>query len=455
MAGCGLDGTCNGSGACRRYQPGTECGPGSCTGSTEYAASTCNAAGTCVAGSSRSCPGGCLMNACRATCTNDGQCQPGFYCSGTCALKKGTGASCASGAECSSSFCADGVCCSSQCQQSCHSCNLAGTAGSCRPVPSGQDPDNECPAQAASSCGRAGGCNGAGACRLHPASTECVAQSCSAAIETSRRTCTGLGTCQAGTARACAPYQCGVTACRTSCTTAADCTGGLACNNGVCAPSGLVLRWRFDESSGSTATDSSGQGHHGTYAGDSGAPTPSTSLPPTSFANPASRSFDMSLRQGVAIRPAPASLRTTGAFTVSVWFRASGVDSVGSDLFNLSGGYTIRLKSTLIEWVKHATDIVGMRYDVCLASGGAYLDGGWHHAAGVSDGSEMRFYLDGTLRCTKPSTNGPRYELADFWVGRNPADAATLDFGGGVDDVRVYHRVLSAVEIAALAAGGD
>ena len=49
-ASCGLDGTCDGAGACRRYVAGSECAPGSCSGSTESAASTCDGNGTCKAG---------------------------------------------------------------------------------------------------------------------------------------------------------------------------------------------------------------------------------------------------------------------------------------------------------------------------------------------------------------------------------------------------------------------
>lgn len=70
------------------------------------------------------------------------------------------GQSCSSNSQCLSSFCADSVCCSGACNGICERCNSAGTLGSCAAVPSGQDPDIECP----SGVGLMGTCNGARAC---------------------------------------------------------------------------------------------------------------------------------------------------------------------------------------------------------------------------------------------------------------------------------------------------
>jgi hypothetical protein len=241
ITSCARDGFCDGRGGCRRYAVGTECAPGSCSGSTETAASACTAAGACQMGTTRSCsPGVCMGGSCASRCTTAAECQSGFYCDGggACRIKRASAAACASGAECQSGQCVDGVCCATACGQACHACNLAGSAGTCTPIADGQDPANECPAQAATSCGRAGACNGKGACRLHAAGTVCGTQGCAGSTETAAGRCNGAGACDPGATRDCNPYLCnsGGSACGSSCSGNAQCKTGNVCSAGSCVP---------------------------------------------------------------------------------------------------------------------------------------------------------------------------------------------------------------------------
>lgn len=233
---CGRDGTCDGAGACRKHAAGAVCAPGRCSGTTEIAASTCDGNGACRAGTFRECAGTiCTNGSCGAACGGPGDCQPGFYCrAGACAVTRARGEACTVDAECATGHCADGVCCTTTCPGPCHSCNLAPTRGSCTAIPDGQDPDRECPAESASTCRRAGGCDGRGACKLHAAGTVCAAGSCAGDVETAPRTCNGAGTCSAATTRACGAYACSGAACATSCSTSAACASGHVCNAPAC-----------------------------------------------------------------------------------------------------------------------------------------------------------------------------------------------------------------------------
>jgi hypothetical protein len=167
-------------------------------------------------------------------CTVAAQCPTGQACSnGLCRLP--LGAACDSASECATGFCAQGVCCSTACTATCMSCALVGTAGTCTPVPAGNDPLNQCVNQSPATCGTDGACNGAGACRLYASGTTCAGMTCTGSTFTPARTCNGAGVCQTASSTSCAPYTCGTNnACRTSCTIAEDCTTGASCTGGVC-----------------------------------------------------------------------------------------------------------------------------------------------------------------------------------------------------------------------------
>jgi hypothetical protein len=233
---CKRNGTCDGQGACGNYPAGAQCLPGSCSAGVEQASGTCDGKGQCLAGATLPCKSGvCDGSSCGSTCATSAQCQPGFFCDGTsCRIKLAMAAACTSDPQCGSGHCVDHVCCASDCAQTCSACNLPGSIGSCTAVADGQDPDKECPAEAAGTCGRGGGCNGRGSCKFQPSGTSCGAGTCTDGVETSARSCNGGGLCQTATTKPCGTFACKGTACATSCTTAADCKAGLTCADGVC-----------------------------------------------------------------------------------------------------------------------------------------------------------------------------------------------------------------------------
>jgi hypothetical protein len=234
---CHLDGTCDGKGACARYAAGTECMPGSCTAGVQRAGGICNGQGQCAVGATQPCKSGvCAGSSCGDKCTANEQCQAGFFCdAGTCKVKLALAAACTTGPQCASGHCVDQVCCATDCTQGCYACNLAGSAGACTAIADGQDPGKECIAEAATTCGKAGGCNGRGACKLFASGTMCGAPTCASAVATTAKTCNGQGACQSGASKPCGDYVCKGTACATTCAGDGDCKAGLRCTDGVCA----------------------------------------------------------------------------------------------------------------------------------------------------------------------------------------------------------------------------
>jgi hypothetical protein len=237
-ATCGLDGQCDGMGACRKYPVNTVCGMDSCSMGAERVAGRCDAAGTCAPGMLRSCsPYVCGATNCLTRCTANADCVTGYSCVGNVCVQKGNGATCTTALECMSGYCEQGVCCNDACSATCKSCNIAGSVGMCTNVANGTAPTpaTQCTDMGAASCGTDGKCNGGGACRRYAANTNCGAASCTGSTLSSPRSCDGLGTCRPATTSSCAPYQCGTAACKMACTsTAADCTSGNTCVSMSC-----------------------------------------------------------------------------------------------------------------------------------------------------------------------------------------------------------------------------
>src|SRR5687768_4300220 len=114
-------------------------------------------------------------------------------------------------------------------------CNLPSAPGKCIPVPSGEDPTEDCKPEDPTSCGQDGFCNGRGACQMWSPKTTCTVASCLDGVETSDGYCDGIGKCQTGMIRKCGPNGCGRDGrCLPGCTVDTECPPGNVCNGGVC-----------------------------------------------------------------------------------------------------------------------------------------------------------------------------------------------------------------------------
>jgi hypothetical protein len=249
---CGFDGTCNGAGACGRYDGTVSCGPAVCVGA-ESRQQRCDGAGACVTAAIGTACGPLVCSAstgqCLSSCSGPADCAPTHYCNpatAQCAHKSLNGGACQRAEQCTSGFCVDGICCSTACQGACQACSAAkkgqGVDGACGAIAAGRDPDDDCAPEGAQSCGRTGQCDGAGACAFWPVGTDCGAAPGQNACEGNRavgRVCAAPNTCALrmdGTE--CAPQRCASGACA-PCVTSADCTDPTThfCDaSGACKP---------------------------------------------------------------------------------------------------------------------------------------------------------------------------------------------------------------------------
>jgi len=196
----------------------------------------------------------------------------------------------------------------------------------------------------------------------------------------------------------------------------------------------LVGWWAFDETSGTTAYDSSGHGNHGTLQGD----------------------------------PQWVAGWTGGALE----FDGDG-DYVDVGSVGISGVD----QRTLAGWAKASTtnipnwtsvfgfapdgDTDGTYFDIEVDDAGNYVtyvgswegifgpvDTHWHHFAATYDGSGGSWYLDGQLI---DSSSGAIGTIDQVRIGARLSNKNY--FAGLIDDIRIYNKALTLAEIKKLVAG--
>ena len=214
-----------------------------------------------------------------------------------------------------------------------------------------------------------------------------------------------------------------------------------------------ALAWlKLDETSGTTAFDSSSNGNNGTLTGG---PTWVTGKSGNGL------SFD-----GVDDRVnlnSPTSLDNLGAFTAMAWMKATNLGEGGKgrivDKSSSTGpgnGWAFFVDGTnqLELIVDHATTDVRR-----LSANNVFATGFWYHVAVTWNGSatatNIKFYVNGVETGYGTTTNGAGARTSDSSSNASVGNDSTgaRSFNGVLDDVRVYNRVLTSSEIAAIHQG--
>lgn len=211
-----------------------------------------------------------------------------------------------------------------------------------------------------------------------------------------------------------------------------DCPRQVCCGScSIDIDTGLVGYWQFEEGSGTTATDSSGNGNDGTIYG--------ATYTTGKFGN--ALSFDGNGDYVVAENVFSGS----NPFTASVW--------VKPDSCSVSGSFLARMgASQQYAWVlKFDTTNSALRYyHVGLWEESHYnfacKVGEWIHAAIAWDGDYTYLYYNGT-QVDSDNINSALSDLPNLFIG-NEVDLSY--FNCTIDEIKIYNRALSSAEILEL-----
>jgi hypothetical protein len=142
------------------------------------------------------------------------------------------------------------------------------------------------------------------------------------------------------------------------------------------------------------------------------------------------------------------------SFTIALWVKTTDTGGAGANWYEGEGlvdaevgGVTNDFGTALLNG-KFALGIGNP--DTTLVSTRSINDGNWHHVAAIwniaSGAAEL--YVDGVADTSGAAPTGPRTAPTSIQIGHDPTGAYLK---GTIDDVRLFGRVLSGSEIAALA----
>ncbi len=199
---------------------------------------------------------------------------------------------------------------------------------------------------------------------------------------------------------------------------------------------GLVAAYAFDENAGTVTADSSGNGLTATLVG-------AVWTPAGKFGS--ALAFDGLASRVTVIDDSPA-LRLTGAMTLEAWVKPAAASNTWGDIIYKGNDNYFLMASSPPSGFDAAGGIFGTA-NVVLYDTTAIPAGAWTYLAATYDGARIRLYVNGVLATSRTQTGTLKtsgYPLqvgADSFFGQG--------FHGTIDEVRVYNRALSAIEIQA------
>jgi hypothetical protein len=203
---------------------------------------------------------------------------------------------------------------------------------------------------------------------------------------------------------------------------------------------GLVGWWKFDESQGTTAADSSGNGNNGTLIGNPKWQPQGGKI---------GGAIDLDGKNSFVRIDDKSAFDISGQITVACWVNLRSISNDYGAIVT-KGDNSWRLSMLERQQKFHAS--VNDWNRIILDGSTTVNTSEWHHVTMVYNGNELCLYLDGKVNARKPWTGGIGKNNSDFLIGEN-ADQKGRFFNGLIDDVRVYNYALSENEIAALATG--
>lgn len=214
----------------------------------------------------------------------------------------------------------------------------------------------------------------------------------------------------------------------------------------------LVGHWMFDEGSGTTAADSSGNNNHGTVQGDAQWVAAGKVGGALAF-DGVDDLVVVTQNSGLPIY----NNGTDNAYSVAMWVKggpqndmrvfSEGSTTSNNPLFNMGTHNSANPTGQFAAYIRPDT---GTTLNHPLSQSEPF-DDTWHHITWVDDNGTATLYVDGRLDSGDFNYTRGTMALNTTTIGGILRAAPSHFFTGQIDDVHIYSRALSQAEIAWLA----
>jgi hypothetical protein len=198
----------------------------------------------------------------------------------------------------------------------------------------------------------------------------------------------------------------------------------------------LEAQWKLNETSGTSASDSSGNSKTGTVTGSA-----------SWVAAVLNNGFSFN---GATKIQASGLMGSPRNVSVAAWANLTTADTTGAEVISLGDHFVLRLDDS---GATKAIFYNGSSYITASVSL-TFAGTGWHHFAAVFDDGhdKLMLYIDGALAATTTTTSSVSWSGlgSNTVIGRNGNGGTASDFTGTLDEVRAYSYAISATEVAQL-----
>lgn len=198
------------------------------------------------------------------------------------------------------------------------------------------------------------------------------------------------------------------------------------------AEEGLVAYWPFDEGTGKTAEDVTGNGHHGKFAGA-----------PKWVDGKFGTALEFDGEEDHVVVADDAALAIEENITFMAWFSPGDVLT--------SRRLMVKNNSIFVIFDfgnKDSIDFL-VKPDNTFAESTTtdWKVGEWYHFAGTFDGKTMKVYVNGKLEGEAANNVPIAPSDLELWIGGDDFGRPTDFFPGTIDEVRLYEKTLTEAEI--------
>ncbi len=209
--------------------------------------------------------------------------------------------------------------------------------------------------------------------------------------------------------------------------------------------------WKFDECQGTILHDSSGNGNSGILTpGTPGIGTCTDGTGTTDWSKGVVGKFNSSMYFDGSTTYASVSnsYPSYPGISLSYWFNASpGWQNWAVQVLAYNGSSSQNAAYCQFNATNNLYCLVEntSNQTYSLTSSSAIVANQWYHVALTYDGSYVRLYLNGKLNATPLAMGGAVHSFDHVWFGSTTG--GSLNFGGKIDDVRIYDYALTPLQV--------